>query len=159
MDTRSRMHVFMHEQLYNTSCVSLAFCFTDMFFIIPMFVAWYMPLSFVIGACSIAATIIAGICMCKATVTSRGDERISLQRLLMYYPVKISEIRKELYGHLIRYTLIQELVTITPMLILAMSFEISTFLAAVASTGLTMFFIGGGIIEVNMLCLRRHSNR
>ena len=133
----------------------LAIVFTDMFFVPIMFLVYELPVSMVIGLCSMAGTVISGIVMSKVTYAQGKERGESLIGKLCYFPVDLLAVKKAQYGMAFKIIGIQLLVTLAPLLIVCFRFKWQNAMAALVSIAISMLIMAVFLIEINHIVGKR----
>lgn len=149
-DMMSPERSLVNSCLYgNLTCIMTTIVI-NIFYVIVLFLAWYIPISGLIGLSIAAGLGIMGTVMIKACVVARDEETSFIPQLLVYFPANRKRYKRELYRQMWKYIGIEAIVACVPMLMLFMDFQLDRFLITLASVLGTMLVLGVMMIEGSM---------
>lgn len=133
----------------NLTCIMTTIVI-NIFYIIVLFLAWYIPIPGLVGLSVAAGLGIMGTVTIKACVVAKDEDTSFVGELLAYYPINKKRYKKELYRQMWKYIGIEAVVACVPMLMLFMDFQLDRFLITLASVLGTMFVLGIIMIKGNL---------
>ncbi len=137
-------------RMEQTMTVLLTFVITNIFYIIILFLAWYIPAGFLYG-CSIfegafVMTIVGG----TLSIAWYDENNGTMHSLLMYFPVNAKRLRREMYAVVWKYFGIQVLITCIPMILMAIGFVPERFFITLFCNIVGMLVVSTLFVEGSM---------
>lgn len=137
-------------RVYATDTPALVFVFTNILYVIVLFLAWYIPMGALVGTSIFVGIFLITILMCQVCVAGYDENHTFMQSLLVYFPVNARRLRHELFLLLWKYIGIQVGITCVPMLVMIIDFRLDKFIMTLGAIALAMLLGGSGIIMVSM---------
>lgn len=141
---------FVKMRMEQAMAVLLTFVITNIFYVIILFLAWYIPAGFLYG-CSIfegafVMTVVGG----ALSVAGYDENNGTVHNILTYFPVSAKRLRREMYTETGKYLAIQVLITCVPMLIMAIDFKPERFLITILCNIGAMLVMSTLLVEGSM---------
>lgn len=129
----------------------IVFTFTNLFFSIFLFAGWHISMGLLVGSCTFVGFLMATILMCQACGTGYDEEHLFIQELLVYFPVNVCRLQRELFKLLWKYVGIQVGIICVPLLInMMVDFRLDDFFTTLLAMSLSMLTVGSFIIGGSM---------
>lgn len=130
--------------------VLLTFVITNIFYVIILFLAWYIPAGFLYG-CSIfegafVMTVVGG----TLSIAWYDENHGTMHSILTYFPVNARRLRREMYAVVGKYLGVQVLITCIPMLIMGVDFRPERFFITILCNIGAMLAMSALFVEGSM---------
>lgn len=137
-------------RMNRTMTVPLALAFTNIFYVIVLFLAWYIPAGALYGISLFEGAFIMTFVVSVLCVSGYDENHVTMHSLLVYFPVNAKRLRKEMYAVVGKYMGIQTLITVLSMLVMSYGFEAERFFITVVSNVVAMLVVGILSVEGSM---------
>lgn len=151
MNNNLKLQFDFDEVIFNRKDIMLlSFTLSNIIYFIAMLFGCIMPIQVSVILASIQATIIALIELSLIAYTRYDYKWHSVARMLQFYPTKRVNVRISRYRILLRYMLIELVITAVSMIAFFHYFDIAKFITIMATVALTMAVIGTIGIELSV---------
>ena len=136
--------------LYNNAVWALTLVFSGMIYIPIMTCAFIEPLEIPVTFAAIESVLMILVTTSKCCLVQEDDRSYGVGRIISIYPVDRAQLRKEIYKACLRTILIVEAMSILPMFILILKFELTVLLSVALGVACNMAIIMIPMVEINL---------
>lgn len=151
-EATSPEHSLISLRMERTMTVPLAMVFTNIFYIIILFLAWYIPEGALYGISLFEGAFIMTFVVSVLCVAGYDENHVTMHSLLAYFPVNAGRLRKEMYAVVGKYLGIQTAITVLAMMVMAFGFEAVRFCVTVGCNVVGMLVVAVLSVEG---CMRK----
>ncbi len=137
-------------RMEQATTVLTAFVIFNMFYIIIMFVAWYIPAGALYGAAIFEGALVMTFVGAGLSIAWYDENHGMVQGILAYFPVNAGRLRREMYMMVGKYMGVQVLITCIPMLIMGFGFVPERFFLTIICTVVSMLVVACLFVEGSM---------
>ena len=137
-------------RMEQATTVLTAFVIFNMFYIIIMFVAWYIPAGALYGAAIFEGALVMTFVGGGLSIAWYDENHGMVQGILAYFPVNAGRLRREMYMVVGKYMGVQVLITCIPMLIMGFGFVPERFFLTIICTVVSMLVVACLFVEGSM---------
>ncbi len=142
------------KRFMKTMTVPLAMVFTNIFFIVILFLAWYIPEGFLYGCSIFEGAFVMMFVTASLCVAGYDENHVTMNSILVYFPVHAGRLRREMYAVVGKCMGLQAIITCIPMLLMAMDFQPRRFAITVLCNVLSMLVVALVSVESSMHYLK-----
>lgn len=143
-------HSLIKMRMEQSMTVLTAFVITNIFYIIIVFLAWYIPAGFLYGCSIFEGALVMTFVGGSLSIAWYDEKHGTMHSLLTYFPVNARRLRKEMYAVTGKYMGIQTVVTCIPMLIMGFGFIPERFFLTILCNVISMLVVSGLFVEGSM---------
>ena len=138
------------QRMEQTMTVLLTFVITNIFYVIILFLAWYIPAGFLYGCSIFEGAFIMTIVGGTLSIAWYDENNGVMHSLLTYFPVNAKRLRREMYAVVWKYFGIQVLITCIPMILMAIAFVPERFFITLLCNIVGMLVVSTLFVEGSM---------
>ena len=138
------------QRMEQTMTVLLAFVFTNIFYIIILFLAWYIPAGVLYGVSLFEGAFIMTFVGGTLSIAWYDENHGTMHSILTYFPVNAKRLRREMYAVVGKYLGVQILITCIPMILMAIDFVPERFFMTLLCNIVGMLVVSTLFVEGSM---------
>ncbi len=138
------------QRMEQTMTVLLTFVFTNIFYIIILFLAWYIPAGALYGASLFEGAFVMTFVGGALSIAWYDENHGTIHSILTYFPVNAKKLRREMYAVVGKYLGVQILITCIPMILMSIDFVPERFFMTLLCNIVSMLVVSTLFVEGSM---------
>ena len=140
----------VHGMLYNNATWALTLVFSGMVYVPFMACSFVEPLEMPITLAALESVLMILLTVSKCSTVQDEEKSYGIGRIIGLYPVNRSLLRKEIYKACLKTILVVEAMSLLPMLILFLKFNLTVFLSVAIGVAFDMAVLMVPMVEINL---------